>query len=254
MYFDTHAHYDDAAFDADRDAVLAALPAKGVAGVVNPGCDVASSRAAAALAGRYPFLYAAAGLQPEECGGAGEAEFTAIEALCREPKVVAVGEIGLDYHWPQNPPREHQQRVFRAMLDIAARTGLPVIIHDRDAHADTLSVLGDYPGVRGVFHCYSGSAEMAKELLKQGWYLGFDGPVTYKNARRAAETAAVTPLERMLLETDAPYLSPAPRRGERNDSGNLPLIAAQLALWKGVTAEELARRTAENAVKFFGLD
>jgi TatD DNase family protein len=254
MYFDTHAHYDDPAFDGDRDAVLAALPAAGVEGVVDPGCDAASSRAAAALAARYPFLYAAAGIQPEECAGAGEDDFAAIQALCRQEKVVAVGEIGLDYHWPQNPPRDHQRRVFRAMLDIARSTGLPVILHDRDAHADTLSVLADYPDVRGVFHCYSGSAEMARELLKKGWYLGFDGPVTYKNARRAAEVAAVTPPERILLETDAPYLAPAPRRGERNDSRNLPFIAAQLAAWKGLAPEELARAAAENAKKFFGLD
>jgi TatD DNase family protein len=254
MYFDTHAHYDDPAFDTDRDEVLAALRQAGVAGVVDPGCDVNSSRAAAALAERWDFVYAAAGIQPEECAGADEADFAAIDALCAHPRVVAVGEIGLDYHWPQNPPREVQQQVFRRMLAIAQARGLPVIVHDRDAHADTLAVTAEFPAVRGVFHCFSGSAEMARELVRRGWYLGFDGPVTYANARRALEAAAAVPLERILTETDSPYLAPASRRGRRNDSRALPDIVEKLAQVKGISPGEMADAALANAKKFFGLD
>ena len=222
MIFDTHAHYDDKAFDADRDALLSALPAEGVALVVNPGCTVTSSRAAVALAERYPFVYAAVGIHPEDCGGAAEADFASIRALAAHPKVVAIGEIGLDYYWEENPPKEEQQAVFRRQLALAQELDLPVIIHDREAHGDTLAIVREFPGLRGVFHCYSGSPEMAAELLKLGWYLGFDGPITYKNARRAPEVAALTPLDRILIETDAPYMAPEPYRGRRRDSTMIP--------------------------------
>lgn len=251
MYFDTHAHYDDEQFEPDRDAVLAQLPAAGVSLVLNPGCDLASSRTAAALAERWPHVYAAAGLHPENCAGCGEADFAALRALCAAERVVAVGEIGLDYYWAENPPREFQQAVFRRQLAMAQELGLPVIVHDRDAHGDCMDIVSDYPGLRGVFHCFSGSPEMAAELLKRGWYLGFDGPVTYKNARRAPEVAALCPMDRLLLETDSPYLSPVPRRGQRNDSRSLPLIAARLAEIKGCTAEEIARASMENGRRLF---
>ena len=253
MYFDTHAHYDDEKFDPDRDAVLAALPEAGVTLVLNPGCDVASSKTAAALAKRYAHVYAAVGLHPENCAGAGEAEFNAVAALLSEPKVVAVGEIGLDYYWPENPPRDFQKQVFRRQLAMAVERDLPVIVHDREAHGDCMEIVGEFPGVRGVFHCFSGSPEMAEALLKRGWYLGFDGPVTYKNAKRAPEVIALCPPDRMLLETDSPYLSPAPRRGERNDSRNLPWIAAKLAEIKGLTTEEIARVCAENGRRLFNI-
>ena len=251
MLFDTHAHYDDPAFDADRDTLLLSLPESGVELVLDPGCDVKSSRAAVSLAERYPFVYAAVGLHPEECGGCGEAELLEIERLAGSPRVAAIGEIGLDYHWEENPPREVQQEIFRRQLALAERLDLPVIVHDRDAHGDSLAIVREFPRVRGVFHCYSGSAEMAQELLKRGWYLGFDGPVTYKNARRAQETAAVTPPERILLETDSPYLSPVPNRGKRNDSRNLVHIARTLAQWKNMDPEELARIAAENGRRLF---
>lgn len=251
MLFDTHAHYDDPAFDADRDALLSSLPESGVELVLDPGCDVKSSRAAVSLAERYPFVYAAVGLHPEECGGCGEAELLEIERLAGSPRVAAIGEIGLDYHWEENPSREVQQEIFRRQLALAERLDLPVIVHDRDAHGDSLAIVREFPRVRGVFHCYSGSAEMAQELLKRGWYLGFDGPITYKNARRAPEVAAITPLERMVVETDAPYLSPVPVRGRRNDSRYLPHVIAKLAEWKGVTPEELARITTENGKRLF---
>ena len=169
------------------------------------------------------------------------------------PQVAAIGEIGLDYYWAEHPPRDFQQMVFRKQLALAEELDLPVIVHDREAHGDSLSIIREFPAVTGVFHCFSGSPEMAEELLKRGWYLGFDGPITYKNARRAPEVAAITPLERMVVETDAPYLSPVPVRGRRNDSRYLPHVIAKLAEWKGVTPEEMTRITCENGKRLFRL-
>jgi len=251
--FDTHAHYDDAAFDPDRDAVLRSLPEAGVSGVLDPGCSVESSRAALALAERYEFVWAAAGIHPEECAGASDADFEAVRALCAHPKVLAVGEIGLDYYGDRNPPREEQKAVFRRQMALARELDLPVLIHDREAHGDTLAIVREFPGVRGVFHCFSGSPELAAELLARGWYLGFDGPVTYKNARRAPEVAAITPPDRILVETDSPYLAPVPNRGHRNDSTNLRWIVEKLAEWKGLAPSELEAITERNAKQFFGL-
>ena len=251
--FDTHAHYDDSRFDGDRDAVLAALPEAGVELVPDPGCDLPSSRAAAALAERYGHVYAAAGIHPENCAGFQDADLAALRQLLAQPKVAAIGEIGLDYYWAENPPRDFQQMVFRKQLALAEELDLPVIVHDREAHGDSLSIIREFPAVTGVFHCFSGSPEMAEELLKRGWYLGFDGPITYKNARRAPEVAAITPLERMVVETDAPYLSPVPVRGRRNDSRYLPHVIAKLAEWKGVTPEEMTRITCENGKRLFRL-
>ena len=249
--FDTHAHYDSNGFAVDRDEILSALPAAGVGLVVDPGCDLESSRAAIALAERYPFVYAAAGIHPSDCAGTGDAELAVLRDLCGHEKVVAVGEIGLDYYWKDNPPRAFQQQVFRRQIELALELDLPVIVHDREAHGDSLAIALEYPGLRGVFHCFSGSPEMAQALLKQGWYLGFDGPITYKNAQKAPEVAAVTPLERILVETDAPYLTPVPYRGKRNDSRNLPYVLEKLAEWKGVGAEELTRITWENGLRLF---
>ena len=251
--FDTHAHYDDSRFDGDRDAVLAALPEAGVELVLDPGCDLPSSRAAAALAERYGHVYAAAGIHPENCAGFLDADLAALRQLLAQPKVAAIGEIGLDYYWAENPPRDFQQMVFRKQLALAEELDLPVIVHDREAHGDSLSIIREFPAVTGVFHCFSGSPEMAEELLKRGWYLGFDGPITYKNARRAPEVAAITPLKRMVVETDAPYLSPVPVRGRRNDSRYLPHVIAKLAEWKGVTPEEMTRITCENGKRLFRL-
>ena len=251
MLFDTHAHYDDEAFDTDRDAVLTALPQRGVGLVLNPGCDVESSRKAVQYAAAYPHVYAAVGIHPENCGGYTAGDLAALRQLAQQPKTAAIGEIGLDYYWAENPPRDLQQQVLRDQLALAGELALPVIIHDREAHADTLSIIREFPGVTGVFHCFSGSPEMARELLQMGWYLGFDGPVTYKNARRAPEVAAVTPPERMLIETDSPYMTPVPYRGKRNDSGYVHLVAEKLAEWKGVTPEEIARITTENGKRLF---
>ena len=252
--FDTHAHYDSSAFNPDREAVIAALPEAGVALVVDPGCDLPSSRAALALAEQFPHVYAAVGIHPEDCAGYTDADLETLRALCRHEKAVAIGEIGLDYYWAENPPREFQQQVFRRQLELALELDMPVIIHDREAHGDCLEIVKEYPGLRGVFHCFSGSPEMAAELLKRGWYLGFDGPITYKNAKRAPEVAAVTPLDRILVETDAPYMTPVPFRGKRNDSRYLPYVIEKLAEWKGVTPQEMTEATFANGKRLFGIE
>ena len=251
--FDTHAHYDSSAFHADREAVLAALPEAGVALVVDPGCDLPTSRAALALAEQFPHVYAAVGIHPEDCAGYTDADLDALRQLCRHDKAVAIGEIGLDYYWAENPPREFQQQVFRRQLELALELDMPVIIHDREAHGDCLAIVKEYPGLRGVFHCFSGSPEMAAELLKRGWYLGFDGPITYKNAKRAPEVAAMTPLDRILVETDSPYMTPVPFRGKRNDSRYLPYVLEKLAEWKGVTTQEMTDITFANGKRLFGI-
>ena len=251
--FDTHAHYDSGGFNADRHDVLSALPAGNVALVVNPGCDLPSSRTAVELAERYPYVYAAVGIHPSDCAGTGEAEYKALRELARHEKVVAIGEIGLDYYWEDNPPREFQQQVLRRQIELALELALPVIIHDREAHGDSLAIALEYPALRGVFHCFSGSPEMAQELLKRGWYLGFDGPITYKNARRSPEVVAITPLDRIVIETDAPYLTPVPYRGKRNDSRYLSYVVEKLAEWKGVTPEEMERITFENGKRLYGM-
>ena len=251
MLFDTHAHYDAQQFDPDREATLAGLPERGVSLVVNPGCDIPSSEAAVELAGRFPFLYAAVGFHPENCADYEPAQLEAIQALAKKPKVVAIGEIGLDYYWEENPPREHQQRVFRDQLALADELDLPVIVHDRDAHADSLEAVRQFPRVRGVFHCFSGSAEMARELVTLGWMLSFTGVLPYRNARRAVEAAGAVPIERLMIETDSPYMAPVPHRGVRNDSGYVRYVCEKLAEIKGIPYDECARITLENGKRFF---
>ena len=251
--FDTHAHYDSNGFAADRDEILSALPAAGVGLVVDPGCDLESSQAAVALAERYPFVYAAAGIHPSDCAGTGEAEFAALRALCGHKKVVAVGEIGLDYYWKDNPPREFQQMVFRRQIELAVELNLPVIVHDREAHGDSMDVVREFPEVRGVFHCFSGSAEMARDLVKLGWMVSFTGVLTYKNARRAVEAAQAVPLDRIMIETDSPYMAPVPHRGKRSDSGYVRHVCEKLAEIKGGSFETCARITLENGKRFYGI-
>ena len=254
LIFDTHAHYDDEAFDADREALLASMPENGVGLIVDPGCDLDTSRRAVEIAEQYPHVYAAVGWHPENCAPYTRESLDTLRAWAKNPKVVAIGEIGLDYYWEQNPPREFQQEVFRDQLALAQELGLPVIVHDRDAHADCLAIVKEFPQVRGVFHCFSGSVEMARELLKRGWYLGFDGPVTYKSNKKAAEVLAVTPLERILVETDSPYMAPEPCRGKRNDSSLLVYVLEKIAALKGVSAEEMTRITQENGCRLFGIE
>lgn len=252
MYFDTHAHYDDAAFDADRAELLAALPAAGVDFVIDPGCDVESSRRALELSEAHAHVYAAVGFHPEEIEKFTPAALDVLRRLAQHQKCVAIGEIGLDYYWDDSRKKE-QGELLDAQLRMALELNKPVIIHDREAHADCLAAVSKYPDLRGVFHCYSGSAEMAKLLLKQGWYLGFDGPVTYKNAKKALEVLEICPMERILVETDSPYLSPVPNRGKRNDSRNLSYIVQKIAEIKGLTAEEVAHCTAQNAKRLFNI-
>lgn len=253
MYFDTHAHYDDRAFDADRFALLEAVHAAGVDWIVNPGCTRAGSRAALALAERYPFVFAAVGIHPEELDDSTPEALAEIAELAEHPRCAAIGEIGLDYYWDAEH-KEAQKLLFRQQLALALELGRPVIVHDREAHGDCLEIVRDYPELRGVFHCFSGSAEMAKELLRRGWYLGFDGPVTYRNARKTLEVLDVCPLDRILIETDSPYLSPMPHRGKRNDSRNLRYIAAAIAERKGLAPEELAALSLENGKRLFGIE
>ena len=253
MFFDTHAHYDSDRFDSDRSAVLSALPGLGVDLVIDPGCDEVSSKAAVALAEEYEFLYAAVGWQPQELKESYyDGALDVIRQLAAHPKVVAIGEIGLDYYWDTSY-NEFQQEILREQFRLAEELDLPVIFHDREAHGDSLAIVREFPNVRGVFHCYSGSAEMAKVLLDLGWYLGFDGPVTYKNAKKHREVLEICPMDRILIETDSPYLSPEPKRGTRNHSGNLVLINAKLAEIKGVSPEEMARVTMENGRRLFRL-
>ena len=254
MLFETHAHYDTGRFDEDRPEVLNALPAAGVGWVVDPGCDLPSSRRAVELARQYPHVYAAVGFQPEECAGYTDADLAQIRALAlSEPKVVAIGEIGLDYYWPENPDRDLQKKCFRDHMALAQELGLPVIVHDREAHQDAMAIVREFPQVRGVFHCFSGSAEIAQELIKRGWYLGFDGPLTYKNAKKTVEVAKIVPLDRVLLETDSPYMAPVPVRGTRNDSRNVSHIAAKFAEIRGMSTDEIIALTNENGRRFFGI-
>ncbi len=254
MLFDTHAHYDSEAFDTDRDAVLSALPEKGVGLVLCPGCDLPSSEACAALAERYPHVWAAAGIHPENLEGASLAELDAVRALAARPKVRAIGEIGLDYYWLKTPEeRARSREFFDAQLSLAGELSLPAIVHDRDAHRDCLDIVRAHPGVRGVFHCCALSAEDAKRALDWGWYLSFTGNITFPKARRALEVIAMAPLDRLMVETDAPYMAPEPFRGRRNDSGYVYRVAETIAQVKGITTEEAARATTENGKQLFGM-
>ena len=253
MYFDTHAHYDDPRFDEDREALLAALPEQGVGLVVNCGSDVPSSLAARDLARRFGHVYFAAGIHPESAGEYTEEDIYKVERLCREEKAAAVGEIGLDYHDEDAAPREVQLRLLRDQLRLALDLDLPVVIHDREAHADALETVKAFPGLRGVFHCYSGSREMAEELVKLGWMFSFGGSVTFKNNRKAPEVIAALPADRIMLETDCPYLAPTPFRGRRNDSTLLPYVCEAVARFRGISPAEAEALTWENGRRFFGV-
>ena len=232
--------------------MLRAVHDSGVALVVDPGDSGVTSERAVALAQAHDFVYAAVGWHPEEADSWTDSSLAHIRALAAQPKVCAIGEIGLDYYWDAST-KAKQERMFRAQLELALELDLPVIVHDREAHGDSLRIVCGYPALRGVFHCYSGSVEMAHELLRRGWYLGFDGPITYKKAAKAPEGLAACPAERILLETDSPYLAPVPNRGKRNDSRNLPFIAARVAEIKGMTIDQVAEVTLQNGKKLFDL-
>lgn len=251
MLFDTHAHMDDRAFDEDRQTLLASLPGQGIGLLMNPGCSLESSRRADALSRAYDYIYAAVGSHPDAADEVDPAALEEYRKLCREnPKIRAIGEIGLDYHY-EDIPRDRQQAAFRAQMGLARELGLPVIVHEREAHEDGIRIVEEFPEVTGVFHCYSGSAEMAKWLTGRGWYIGFTGVLTFKNARRTVETAAAIPLERIVLETDCPYMSPEPFRGKRNDPGRLCRMAERLAEIRGLPLEEIHRITFENGKRLY---
>lgn len=252
MFFDTHAHFDSGAFNADRFDILNAMPEGNVGLIVNPGCDLISSEAAIGLAEKYDYVYAAVGWHPEDMDKLTEADFTKLCKLAQHPKCVAIGEIGLDYYWDASH-KDEQKKLFRRQIELALELCKPVIVHDREAHGDSLEIVCDYPGLRGVFHCYSGSVEMATELLKRGFYLGFDGPITYKNARKAIEVLEMCPLDRIVIETDSPYLTPVPNRGKRNDSRQLAYVVQKIAEVKGISPEEVESLSFENGKRLFNI-
>lgn len=256
MLFDTHAHYDDARFDSDRDLLLSSMPENHVGLILNPGCDIASSKQAISYAEKFPFVYAAVGIHPENIEGVDlERDMPVLEALAvSSPRVRAIGEIGLDYYWVKEPDaRQFQAEVFRAQMRLAGHLGLPVIVHDREAHLDSLTIVEQYPKVHGVFHCYSGSAEFAARLLELGYYLSFTGVITYKNAKKAAEVVRTVPLDRLMIETDAPYMAPEPFRGKRNSSLYVYRMAEAIAEIKGLPLEQVIQQTTENGKTLFGI-
>lgn len=268
-FFDTHAHYFDKKFttlDGGAEGLLNSPEFQSlVCGIINAGTNLVNSQTAVDMAGKYPFMYAAVGIHPEDAQGLPDSTpldpDTTLSILYdrvsdpdrrKRDKIVAIGEIGLDYYWePMNKPL--QKAFFEGQLDIARRVGLPVLIHDREAHGDCFETVLKYPDVKGVFHGYSGSAEMARELIKRGWYIAFGGTVTFKNAHRVREVAASIPLDRLLLETDCPYMAPVPHRGKVCHSAMIPYMAEVLAELHGVTVEEISRVTTENARRLFDL-
>lgn len=247
--FDTHAHYDDERFDEDRNELLSSLLSSSVSAVINCGCDLKSSLECLALAEKYEGLYAAIGVHPHEASDTDEETFEKIGELYSHKKAVAVGEIGLDYHYDFSP-RERQLQLFESQLIRANDLSLPVIVHDREAHEDTLSLLKKHRP-KGVVHCFSGSKEMAKEIVKLGLYIGLGGAVTFKNAVKPLEVAAYLPLDRILLETDAPYMTPVPFRGKRCDSSHIAYTAEKIAQIKGISPQELIDICHKNARELF---
>ena len=252
MIFESHAHYDDEAFDADREAILEQCQRDGIEYIVNVSASLKTVKSTLKLAERYPFMYAAVGVHPDEVGELNEENFAWMEEQCRNPKTVAVGEIGLDYYWDKEN-HELQKKWFRAQMELAKETGLPMIVHSREAAADTLEEIqkAQDEQLRGVIHCFSYSPEMAEEYLKMGYYIGVGGVVTFKNAKKLKEVVKMLPLDRILLETDCPYLAPEPNRGRRNSSLNLPYVAAAIGELKGADADEVIRVTNENAKKMY---
>ena len=251
MLFDTHALMDDQAFAEDRAALLNSFPDQGIGLVMNPGCSLESSRNVDKLTREYEFLYGAVGSHPDVADEVNEAVLEEYRKLCKQnPKIKAIGEIGLDYHY-EDIPREIQQKAFRMQMELARELHLPVIVHERDAHEDGMKIVEEFPDVTGVFHCYSGSYEMAKWLIARGWYIGFTGVLTFKNARKAIEVASQIPLDRIVLETDCPYMSPEPFRGKRNDPGKLYRMAERLAEIRGLPLEEIHRITMENGKNLY---
>ncbi len=254
MIFESHAHYDDEKFDEDREILLSSMQENGIEYIVNVGASLASTKKTLELTEKYPFIYGAVGVHPSETAELDEENFAWLEKQCALPKVVAVGEIGLDYYWDE-PEKEIQKEWFRRQLTLAAKVQLPIIIHSRDAAKDTLDIMREMKceEIGGVMHCFSYSKEIAREILEMGFYIGIGGVVTFKNAKNVKEVVSYAPMDRILLETDSPYLAPVPNRGERNSSLNLPLIAEEIATIKGISYEEVVAATSENAKRCFML-
>ena len=249
--FDSHAHYDNGAFNGDREEVLSRIHQSGVSRIMNIGSDLESSRMAVALAEKYDWIWATVGVHPHDVPGLPEDWLEQLRRMAEHPRVRAIGEIGYDYHY-DGDWKPLQREAFEAQLRLAAELELPVVIHDRDAHQDTMELLRRYRPA-GVVHCYSGSAEMAREIVRLGMYVGFTGVVTFQNARKAAEAVEEVPIDRLLVETDCPYMAPVPHRGQRCDSAMLPLTLGRMAEIKGVSLEEMTRQTAANACRLFGI-
>ena len=251
--FDSHAHYDDPQFDGDREELLGwILPERGVTGIINMGADLATSRTTLELTRRYDYVYGGAGIHPEEAKDLPDDWLNQLREFFLDPKMVAVGEIGLDYHWLDECPKDRQKEVFAAQLELARELSIPVVIHDREAHRDVLEFL-QKSRPEGVVHCFSGSWETAKEILKLGMYIGLGGVVTFKNARHALDVAREIPLDRLLLETDAPYMAPVPYRGKPNDSSLIALVAEKIGELRGIPPQEVLDASADNARRLFGI-
>ncbi len=252
--FDTHAHYDDEAFNEDREELLGLLPNRGVSHVITCGTNLMSSYRCLKLSEQYDYIYCAMGFHPEDLADERKGDLSTIkEMLMNNKKAVAVGEIGLDYHYDDGAPRDVQIDLFRRQIKMANELGLPIIVHDRDAHEDTFNIVKELRP-KGVIHCFSGSAEMAKEYIKLGMYIGVGGVVTFKNAKKAVSVVESIPLDRILLETDCPYMAPTPHRGERNDSSLISFVAEKVAEIKGCDAQEVLDVTANNAKELFNIE
>ncbi len=251
--FDSHAHYDDRRFKEDGHELLKSLPQNGVSHVVNIGCDLPSSRASIELAERYEHVYATVGIHPHSAIDAVPQDLPELEKMISHPKVVALGEIGLDYHYDFSP-RDVQRKVFAQQMELAERLSVPIVIHEREAFSDCFDIVSQYNIKRGVFHCYSGSVESAKRLVDMGYYLSFTGVITFANARRAIEVIEWIPQDRLLVETDAPYLTPVPFRGKRNDSLKMKHTVEKMAQIRGISFEQAAKITSDNAKRFYGIE
>ncbi len=257
MLFDSHTHLDGERFDEDRDAVIARAKEAGVSWIINPGADMESSIRAVAMAAKYDIIYAAVGIHPHDAKSTQGSDWSwaKLEALAKAPKVVAIGEIGLDYYYDFSP-RDVQKEVFKYQIGLAKALKMPIIVHDRDAHQDVFDILSETNAFENgvLMHCFSGSAELAKQYVARGAYISLGGPITYKNARKSHEVIEAITLDRLMIETDAPYLTPMPFRGKRNESAYVHYVCEKMAALKGVSYNQVATATANNALRFFKID
>ncbi|MEG2353769.1 MAG: TatD family hydrolase [Clostridium sp.] len=251
MIFDSHSHYDDESFNEDREEILKELKKNGVVGILNCGASMQGAVDSVELALKHEFIYAAVGIHPSDAEDMTIENLQKLTDLSKNEKVKAIGEIGLDYYWDENPSKEIQQNAFRKQMELAKLTKLPVVIHDRDAHGDTLEIMKEYPEVIGVVHCFSGSVEFARECMKLGYYIGITGVITFKNAKKIVEVVEIVPLDRLLVETDAPYMAPVPHRGKRNRSDYIKYVIEAIAEIKNINIEDVEGATIENTKRLF---